>query len=209
MPVRGRAQRPSNVPTIQEDSSLDGKLDVPRKGVMKSVSFHDTVSNSKSDAKPKSSQKQVHWNHKVEKKRHPRIQDLTVEEREAVWYTEGDTKIILAMAKVTVKMMMKGEPCDDVDYCSRGLEGKTPDGSKRRQKNKLRVRKALLEEQEMQREEGVIDAEYLAQVSIKHSKEIVAEAHTVALMDERSIQDYLTLSDGDSSPMQPRRLKRP
>jgi hypothetical protein len=48
---------------------------------------------------------------------------LRPEEREAIRYTEADTKIILAMAKVTVKMMMKGEVCDDVDYCSRGLEG--------------------------------------------------------------------------------------
>jgi len=174
-----------------------------------SPSFNETakLSNTEDSSRPKG-QKHVHWNHKVEKKRHPRVQDLTVEEREAVWYTEGDTKIILAMAKVTVKMMMKGEPCDDIDYCSRGLEGKTPTGSKRRQKNKLRVRKALLEEQEMQREEGVMDPEYLAEVSRKYSEEVVAEAHNVALCDERNIQDYLNLSHGDCSPMQPRRMKR-
>ncbi len=210
MPLRGRAQRASTVPTIQEDSSLDGKLDNPTKGLLKSVSFHDNAKdNTNADATSNQrSDKHVHWNHKVEKKRHPRVQDLTVEEREAVWYTEGDTKIILAMAKVTVKMMMKGEPCDDIDYCSRGLEGKTPTGSKRRQKNKLRVRKALLEEQDMQREEGVSDADYLAQVSMNYSKEVVEEAHSVALQDERNIQEYLNLSHGDCSPMQPRRMKR-
>mmetsp|Transcript_13855 Transcript_13855/g.39910 ORF Transcript_13855/g.39910 Transcript_13855/m.39910 type:complete len:214 (-) Transcript_13855:239-880(-) len=212
MPVRGRTQRASAVTTIKEDSALDGKIDTGKqKGVMKSVSFNDNANIASAGRPAKSkieSQKRVHWNHKVEKKRHYRVQDLSPEEREAVWYTEGDTKIILAMAKVTVKMMMKGEPCDDIDYCSRGLEGKTPTGSKKRQKNKLRVRKSLLEEQEIQREEGVLDPDYLAQVSIKYSKDVVAEAHNVALRDERNIQEYLSFSDGDFSPMQPRRMKR-
>ena len=157
--------------------------------------------------RPKSS-KRVHWNHKVEKKRHHRLCDLSQEEKESVWYTENDTKIILAMAKVTVKMMMKGEPCDDIDYCSRGLEGKTPAGSKRRQKNKLRVRKALLEEQEIQREEGVRDDLYLAQVSIKYSKDVIEQAHQSGLQDEVCIQEYLDVSRGDYSPIQPRRIKR-
>jgi hypothetical protein len=175
---------------------------------MKSVAFSATEKNVAASSEKSKKTRRVHWNHKVEKKRHHRLQDLSEEEKETVWYTESDTKIVLAMAKVTVKMMMKGEPCDDVDYCSRGLEGKTPTGSKRRQKNKLRVRKALLEEQEIQREEGVYDPEYLAQVSIKYSKDVLVDAQNVALRDEENVQDYLNLSHGDCSPIQPRRIKR-
>jgi hypothetical protein len=119
------------------------------------------------------------------------LSDLSQDEIESVWYTESDTKIMLGMAKVTVKMMMKGEFCDDLDYCSRGLEGKTLAGSKRRQKNKLRVRKKLLEEQEMQRDEGVFDPEYLSQVCVKYSRENVAQAHSQGQRDEADIQDYL------------------
>ena len=207
MPVRGRAQRASAVATIQEDSALDGENDKGKEEEIKSVSFTDNIKvTSRGPSARSKSQNRVHWNHKVEKKRHYRVQDLSPDERESVWYTEADTKIILAMAKVTVKMMMKGEHCDDVDYCSRGLEGKTPTGSKRRQKNKLRVRKALLEEQEIQREEGVLDTGYLAKLSIKYSQDVVLEAHEVALMDERDIQEYLSFSDGDISPMPPRRM---
>lgn len=206
MPLRAKSQRATKVATISEDSPL---ADDRNKGQMENASLNETSQDPSSAASSKpTNKKRVHWNHKVEKKRHHRVQDLSDDEKESVWYTEGDTKIILAMAKVTVKMMMKGEPCDDIDYCSRGLEGKTPAGSKRRQKNKLRVRKALLEEQEFQREEGVVDTEYLAQVSMKHSKEVVAEAHAVALQDEQDIQDYLNLSHGDCSPIQPRRMKR-
>jgi hypothetical protein len=156
--------------------------------------------------------KSVHWNHRVEKKRHHRVVDLTQEEKEAVWYTENDTKIILAMAKVTVKMMMKGEPCDDVDYCSRGLEGKTPAGSKQRQKNKLRVRKALLDEQEIQREEGIRDSEFLAEVSRKNSRDVCTQARNTAIRDEEAVRDYLgsvlTHRDSSKPPVQPRRSLR-
>ena len=152
------------------------------------------------------SKKSVHWNHRVEKKRHHRVVDLSQEEKEAVWYTENDTKIILAMAKVTVKMMMKGEPCDDVDYCSRGLEGKTPAGSKQRQKNKLRVRKALLEEQEIQREEGIRDDEFLGEVSRKNSRDVCIHARNTAIRDEEAIRDYLGAHRDSSKPLvQPRR----
>lgn len=197
------------VATIDERCALQDPSENPRrKGVMKSVPFSATEKNAAASSEKSKKTRRVHWNHKVEKKRHHRLQDLSEEEKETVWYTESDTKIVLAMAKVTVKMMMKGEPCDDVDYCSRGLEGKTPTGSKRRQKNKLRVRKALLEEQEIQREEGVYDPEYLAQVSIKYSKDVLVDAQNVALRDEENVQDYLNLSHGDCSPIQPRRIKR-
>jgi hypothetical protein len=119
---------------------------------------------------------------------------MTDEEKEAVWYTENDSKIILGMAKVTVRMMMKGEcPTDDVDYCSRGLEGKTPAGARRRQENKFRCRSALLQEQEMQREEGVFDPDYLAQVSREHSKDVCIQARHAALSDEQAVREYLNV----------------
>ena len=143
--------------------------------------------------KPKArngAKKKLTWNHKVQKKRHPRLCDMTPEEIESVWYTENDSKIILAIAKVTVKMMMKGEPCDDFDYCSRGLEGKTPEGAKRRQINKAKVRKALLEEQDMQRAEGINDDQLLAQTSIKNSAPHIQAAHEQALKDEAELVEY-------------------
>eukprot|EP00980_Cylindrotheca_fusiformis_P009713 scaffold2143_cov125-Cylindrotheca_fusiformis.AAC.15 len=150
--------------------------------------------------------RRVHWYHKVQKKRHIRIQDMDVEERQNVWYTEADSKLILAMAKVTVKMIMKDEECDDIDYCSRGLEGKTPAGSKRRQKNKMKVRRAVLEEQDIQRDEGIINPDFLGEVSRMCSKEVGHQAHQRGLEDEDAVRDYLHEdSYGDQSPIQPRR----
>ena len=155
------------------------------------------LEDAKTETKSEPERRKVHWYTKVQKKRHVRIVDMSPEERAAVWYTEADSKLILAMAKVTVKMIMKDEYCDDIDYCKRGLEGKTPSGSKRRQKNKLKVRKAVLEEQDIQRDEGIFNPEYLAEVSRSISKPIILEAHKKALEDEINIQDYINKYDAD------------
>lgn len=221
MSLRGKAKVP--IQTIKEDAPLQDEKVKKKKPLLRSVSFGSrkkkkekaaskaakeaAAKKEKENEKKNEGGKRVHWNHKVEKKRHHRLQDLTPDEKEAVWYTEGDTKIILAMAKVTVKMMMKGEPCDDIDYCSRGLEGKTPAGSKRRQKNKLRVRRAVLEEQEIQRDEGVFDPDYLGEVSFTNSQNNRIESHNVGLNDERNIRGYMNLSN-DSSPIPPSRMNR-
>jgi hypothetical protein len=217
------------ITTISEDSPLeadptpadleDSSCSNRRNGVRRSRSLGGSKSlsgdcrpNKKPEQRRSQSEgrKTIHWNQRVEKKRHHRLQDLTNEEKQDVWYTEDDTKFILAMAKVTVKMMMKGEPCDDVDYCSRGLEGKTPTGSKQRQKNKLKVRRALLEEQQLQRNEGINDPEYLAQVSMRHSKDICIEARNAALRDEDDTREYMSsgIACRDRSPVPPRRAKR-
>jgi len=222
MKMKTRIRRPV-VATIDEGGVLEDSCEAPQK-VVRTSSFFSQRTRSKSPKRDTDSStttttgtiesptpmnekkgKRVHWHNKVEKKRHPRIQDLSKAERESIWYTESDTKIILAMAKVTVKMMMRGEPCDDIDYCSRGLEGKTPEGSKRRQRNKLRVRQALLEEQEIQREEGENDADYLGYLSVTLSTDVSAQAHNTALQDERDAQEiYYVPGDGilDVSPPQ-------
>eukprot|EP00537_Pseudo-nitzschia_pungens_P004761 CAMPEP_0172377298 /NCGR_PEP_ID=MMETSP1060-20121228/68832_1 /TAXON_ID=37318 /ORGANISM="Pseudo-nitzschia pungens, Strain cf. cingulata" /LENGTH=230 /DNA_ID=CAMNT_0013104979 /DNA_START=117 /DNA_END=809 /DNA_ORIENTATION=+ len=137
------------------------------------------------------SEKSVRWYPKVAKKRHIQIKDMKEEERENVWCSEQDTKMILAMAKVTVKMMMNGDHCDDIDYCSRGLEGKTVVGSKQRSKNKQLIRRAVLKEQEVQRMYGVNRPEEIAKVSFKCSEYIVAEARHKAIRDQEEAQEFL------------------
>lgn len=135
--------------------------------------------------------KSVRWSTKLTKRRHIQIKDMKEEERESVWYTPEDTKIILAMAKVTVKMMMNGDYCDNIDYCSRGLEGKTSRGARQRIHNKQRVRTAVLEEQKLQRTEGLLDADALARVSLKYSEDLAAQARDKALGDERDARAFL------------------
>jgi hypothetical protein len=191
----GRSKEDSKLAAASSSSSSSSKaaaaaLNSSTSEDMEQLNGTTGAGGLKNGSHNNSNKKKLTWNHKVQKKRHPRIADYTPDEIESVWYTENDTKIILAIAKVTVKMMMRGEPCDEIDYCSRGLEGKTPEGAKRRQYNKLKVRKALLEEQEMQRAEGVDDVEQLAATSIKHSTAMIEQAHQVAVEDSRAIEEY-------------------
>jgi hypothetical protein len=188
----------SQVATIDENVTLE---EAKAKEGGRMTPTEDTTNSSGSEGP-----KRVHWYHKVQKKRHIQIQDMEDEERQNVWYTETDRKLILAMAKVTVKMIMKEEECDDVDYCSRGLEGKTPAGSKRRQKNKMKVRRAVLEEQDIQRDEGILNSDFLGEVSRMCSKDVLQQAHERGLADEDAVREYLNDdSYGDHSPIQPRR----
>lgn len=188
----------AEISTINEKASVkEGKP----KDTGRMTPTEDTTNSDASEGG-----KRVHWYHKVQKKRHIRIQDMELEERQNIWYTEADSKLILAMAKVTVKMIMKEEACDDIDYCSRGLEGKTPAGSKRRQKNKMKVRRAVLEEQDIQRDEGIINPDFLGEVSRMCSKDVGQQAHERALADEDAVREYIhDDSYGDHSPIQPRR----
>jgi len=133
----------------------------------------------------------VCWNSKLEKKRHIKLSDMTEEERDSIWYTESDTKIILAMAKITVKMMMRNEPCDDIDYCTRGLEGKTASGAKRRSKTKSVVRKAVLLEQKRQYLDGRNDPTKLANISFNCTRDNGDKARENGIKDELDISDYI------------------
>jgi hypothetical protein len=163
-----------------------------KKKTTRTTTNNNTTENSNNNNRRKQGeQREIHWNPKVEKKRHIMLRDMTDEERDSVWYGGNDTKIILGMAKVTVRMMMKGEVCDDIDYCSRGLEGKTVIGSKKRSKNKSVVRRAVLTEQEIQRMDGVIDPEQLAKSSYKYTKAVNDTARDYAIQNEQDIIGYL------------------
>jgi len=135
--------------------------------------------------------KTVRWNPDIGKIRHIHRKDMEEVERENVWYNKSDDKLILQMAKVTVMMMMKGEPCDDVEYCSRGLEGKVPVESKKRAKNKKRVHKAVHREQNLQRLEGAKNTKQIANASFEHTIDISTKALDTAIEDERDVQEYL------------------
>jgi hypothetical protein len=135
--------------------------------------------------------KKVRWNMKGGKIHHIHRKDMNEAERESVWYSKKDDKLTLAMAKVTVRMIMKGESFDDVDNCSRGLEEKTMSECRKRAKNKRRVITAVLMEQELQRLEGVKNPEQLAKASFKHTKDISIKASDKGIEDEHDIQEYL------------------
>jgi len=202
-----RRGKESRVGTIAEDSHLTQKdinngsthsssrkrsaVDRNKKGSSSSRNNKSNATTNPASTSRDPSKKAVHWNPKVVKKRHIQLKDMKDEERESVWYNDNDSRIMLAMAKVTVKMMMNGEACDGINYCSRGLEGKTMDGSKIRNKHKNLVRHAVLTLQEIHRMDGMNNPEELANVSFECTEIPFTEARDKAIQDERDIQAYL------------------
>jgi len=140
----------------------------------------------------KRTKKKVDWNPKVEKRHHFRVKDLPQEERDNFWYSKADDRVILTMAKVTVKMIMKGVPFDDIDYCSRGLEGKTLSESKKRSRNKRKVLRAVFMEQELQRLEGVKNPVQIANAAKKQTVELSSKAYERGMEDELAVEEYLS-----------------
>ena len=106
-------------------------------------------------------------------------------------------KIIKNMAKTTIFMMMAGERIDEdnPDFCSRGLEFRTKAGTKKRNLNKLRARSAVLNEQDLQREEGFHDPQFIAMASMDESFDCREEARKRADEDARCIRSYVEDAD--------------
>lgn len=138
------------------------------------------------------SKKKVSWNPKIVKKRHVCLKDIPQEQRDDLWYNKKEDKLTLLQAKVTVKMIMKGEPFDDIENCSRGLEGKTMIESKKRSRNKRKVVSAVMMEQELQRLEAVKNPEQLANAARKHTIELSSLAHEKGIEDKRAVEEYIS-----------------
>jgi len=133
--------------------------------------------------------------------------DMPTDEREKYWYTKTDDRKVFMNAKLTVRMIMKGMPFDDVENCARGLECKTQSESKKRVRNKKKATAALLSEQERQRLQGAKNPERLARAVQKYTKELADLATELAIQDEKDVQEYLIDTRNDlqslSSPKSP------
>jgi hypothetical protein len=137
--------------------------------------------------------KKVTWCKRVRKTEIRHINDFTDTEKRAIWMTVEDYESAKAMAKTTVTMIMNGEKFrdDDPDYCARGLEFRTKAGSKARCRNKLRTRSAVLNEQDLQRDEGFFDPEFISMVSMDQSVRCRHGARGRAFNDAKCIKAYL------------------
>lgn len=97
------------------------------------------------------------------------INDMSLRVRERYWLTEEEHAEIKLHCKETVWKMMRQDPdLDEEDgvFFSRGLECRTREGQKEKNKRKEAVKRAVLLQQELQMEEGIVDPEFLAAVSM-------------------------------------------
>ena len=105
--------------------------------------------------------------------------------------TAQDFEAIKASCKATIKLMMSSQQViEDEELCSRGLEGKTREGAKLRIKNRYKVKHAVLREQEAQRQAGVYNDLFLAEVSQAKTTKCVERALENARNDEREAVEF-------------------
>ena len=138
--------------------------------------------------------RKIRWSGQVRVQEIRHINNMPESEIDAVWMSPTEYKTIKSGAKTTVLMMMAGEKFheDDPDYCSRGLEFRTRKGNKIRSANKLKARSAVLNEQELQQEEGFHDPEFIAMASLDVSFECREQARKRGEKDKLAIVEFLS-----------------
>lgn len=129
----------------------------------------------------------VRFYHRVRIQRVTNRKHLSKEHSKKVWYSREEFKEIRNECFQTIKIMTDHEDIieDEDEYCFRGLEYKTKEASKKRQRNKLEVRQAVLDEQEYQKENGMNDPEWISMLSIDESRTCKRDALERARQDEK------------------------
>ena len=102
-----------------------------------------------------------------------------------IWYTEEETKAIVSSCQDMVQLIESGLPFDTHTECTRGLEGYVAREMKHRRQVAMEALLTVLEEQDLQRSEGVYNPELLADLYFFRSYQCGDAAHQVALQDEK------------------------
>jgi hypothetical protein len=119
------------------------------------------------------------------------LNDYTPEEIKATWYEDEEyTKIRKDCCK-QIKKMQNGEVLKDKKYSSRGLESHIRSAAITKTLNRRTASNAVLDEQEEQRQTGVVDEKAIARRYQKTSISCQLSASTVGLRDQRIAEHYM------------------
>jgi hypothetical protein len=189
-PNEGTPESTSTAKTVESElivSSQNGSVTVDLQAIAA-----EHIQKLLSD-KVNPSKRRIQWAKRVKVKEIRHLNEIPASEREGLWMSLADQQMNKAMVRTTVTMMMRGECIsdDDPDFCTRGLEFRTKAGSKIRSRYKLRVRSAVLNEQDLQREEGFVDADFIAMASMDESAECREAALQRGMQDAKRIEKYL------------------
>jgi hypothetical protein len=118
-------------------------------------------------------------------------QDYTPEELRLSWFQREEYKKITKECCKQIKKMENGEVFKDKKYCSRGLESHTILASISNAQNRKTAVVAVLDEQDEQRESGIVDEEVIAQRYQQTTSSCQLWASTVGLRDQRVAEEYM------------------
>jgi len=118
------------------------------------------------------SKRRVTFDTEIQVSEIPHIKDMSVEERIDIWWTAKDYMLIRKMLRITLQMIANGNEVttSDEDFCTRGLDIHTIEGSRRHQKTRTQAIKSVLRAQDFQRAEGFSDAGYIAELYAQCSR---------------------------------------
>jgi hypothetical protein len=104
------------------------------------------------------------------------------------WYSDDESDMMREKAEDVAECLENGMATVKERYgeaiCHRGLEGLTHQGSLERRKNKDAGLDAVLDEQDLQDDEGFDDPDYIAHFYKIASCRAVAKARAIGLKDE-------------------------
>jgi hypothetical protein len=117
--------------------------------------------------------------------------DYSTEELRASWFQQEEYARITKDCCKQVRKMEEGEIFKDKKYCSRGLEAHTRLRSITKSANRKLAFSAVLDEQEEQRQLGVVDDDTIGQLYNRVSSSCQLWATTLGLRDQREAERYL------------------
>ena len=118
------------------------------------------------------------------------IKDYTKEEVSAAWYNESESSTIKFTTKVVVSQMERatkkkgGEPVDEDTVSTRGLEGRTRKGQKKKFNARQEAQCAVLDEQYRQYAMDDFDPDHLALLYKECTYQSAIEAQRIGKQDE-------------------------
>jgi len=159
----------------------------------------------KTPAPQKEDRRRVQFN--MEPTVHPveHLNDISDRQIQAVWISFDEMAAIKQSYANIVKIMMRlrEQFVEDLGkgICARGLEFRTREASKRRKRNKTAAIHAVLDEQEIQDEDGIHDPVFIAEVY----RAVTAPVRQAAR--QRGLKDELDMISSLPKPLREEKLK--
>jgi hypothetical protein len=140
-------------------------------------------------------------------------EDLTSEEKSAVWLRRSEYAAIQIDYKITATKIIRGNTFEENDYeTRRGLEGWSPTASLRRDRIVHSALDAVLQEQEFQKFDSVNDPERIAEVYAEDTRRSRDAARTLGRKDEeeaKAIVSWVPVSKPTIKTVENKMRKRP
>ena len=98
-----------------------------------------------------------------------------------IWFSQEETQAMISQCRDLVESIESGQPVEE--ECTRGLECYVPSAKSNRQQIIMEALDAVLDEQDLQRHEGINDPELLADLYFFRSYKCSDAAREVGLRD--------------------------